>query len=131
MKKTMCMLLCFISLQISAASPQQWKCMAIDAKNNNFEATGITIEKAISAAKQKCKAHSNQANTCKSAQSFCEQVSLSGNDDRCLVTDDDGHTWDLNGDNSCRTAMDMCNHFIYLEGGAHGQCWIKHGGGGN
>jgi hypothetical protein len=131
MKKTISVLACIITLQTSAASPQQWKCMAFDAKGSNFEATGITIEKAMSASKIKCKADSNQANTCKSAQSYCEQVPLSGNDDRCLVTDDDGHAWDLDGDDSCKTAMEMCNRFIYLEGGAHGQCWVKHGGGGN
>lgn len=44
------------------------------------------------------------------------------------MTDDDGHAWDIDGENSCKKALQMCNHFIYLEGGAHGQCWIKHGG---
>lgn len=119
-----------ITLQAVASPKGQWQCMAFDAKKRNFVATAKTIEKAMEDATTRCKQGSNQPKTCKSAQSFCEQGAF-GDDDRCLVTDDDGHAWDLNGDNACRTAMEMCNRFIYLEGGAHGQCWVKHGGGGN
>jgi hypothetical protein len=121
----------FVSLivitPVFANAPGHWQCIAIDAKENNYSATGLSIEAAMKTATQNCKKASPQPKSCKSAQSFCEQGPLSVNGEHCLVTDDDGHAWDLDGKDACRNALLMCNRFLALEGGPRGQCWVKHG----
>ncbi len=110
-----------------AIPPGQWQCFAMDAKESNFSATGYSIPKAQAAAIRVCQQQSTHPKSCKSAQSYCEQGPLSLIDDRCLVTDNAGHSWDTTGKDSCKTAMDMCNQFLYLQAGARGQCSVKHG----
>ncbi len=107
--------------------PQEWLCLAFDTKEQSYKATALTIDKAMKSALSSCKKDSNQPKTCRTAQSYCEEQPISGQG-RCIVTDDDGHAWDIDGEDSCKKAMSMCNRFLYLEGGAHGQCWIKYGG---
>lgn len=116
--------MCFMSSWTHAQ--QGWHCMAFDKQASNFEATAPTLEKAMKTAKQQCQTLSAFKKTCKTAQSYCDEVEI-GDHSRCLVTDDDGHAWDLHTEDACKKALAMCQQFIYLEGGAHGKCWIKHG----
>jgi hypothetical protein len=119
----------FFILPISYASsvPQEWSCLSFDAKEQSYKGKALTLDEAMKNAKSSCQKSSSQAKTCRTAQSYCEEQPISGQG-RCIVTDDDGHAWDIDGEDSCKKAMSMCNRFLYLEGGAHGQCWIKYGG---
>lgn len=121
------LILTFSSLTHASHVPTEWSCLAFDTKEQSYQATGLTIEQSMEKAKVSCKKSSTQPKTCRTAQSYCEEQPISGHG-RCIVTDDDGHAWDIDGENSCKKALSMCNRFIYLEGGAHGQCWIKYGG---
>jgi hypothetical protein len=109
-----------------AIPPGHWQCYAIDATQTNFEAIGETLAQAQQTAIHACKQQSSKPASCKSAQSFCEQGPLSLIDDRCLVTDNAGHSWDTTGHDACKSAMDMCNQFLYLQAGPRGQCSVKH-----
>jgi hypothetical protein len=124
---TLLISLSMTSVVVFAIPPGQWQCMAIDSQQQNFTSTGSSQEAAMHAAVTVCKQQSSRAKSCKSAQSFCEQGPLSLNDDHCLVTDNAGHSWDTNGEDACKTAMNMCNQFLYLEAGPRGQCSVKHG----
>ena len=108
--------------------PGQWQCMAFDFKKNQFDAIGFSLPAAMTLAKSTCKKNSTQPASCQSAQSFCEQGPLSLNEPRCLVTDNAGHSWDTTGPDACKTAMSMCDNFLYLQAGPRGQCSVKHGG---
>ena len=110
-----------------AIPPGLWQCFALDAQQRNFSANGNSLLEAQLAALKSCKNQSEKPKSCQSAQSFCEQGPLSLHEDRCLVTDNAGHSWDTNGVDACKTAIDMCNQFLYLQGGPRGQCSIKHG----
>lgn len=126
-------LTCFASILMlaplahAANVQQEWSCMSFDSKEQSYKATALTIEESMKNAKTVCQKNSSQPKTCRTAQSYCEEQPISGQG-RCIVTDDDGHAWDIDGEDSCKKAMSMCNRFLYLEGGAHGQCWIKYGG---
>ncbi len=96
-------------------------------KNRVIKAAALTIEESMKNAKNSLSKKFFSPKTCRTAQSYCEEQPISGQG-RCIVTDDDGHAWDIDGEDSCKKAMSMCNRFLYLEGGAHGQCWIKYGG---
>ena len=127
--KYTCFFLCLLTLTSSfAIPPGQWQCIAFDAKERDFPAVGLSMPLAMEAAVALCKIESSQAKTCKSAQSFCEQGPLSLIEEGCLVTDDDGHSWEASGDDSCRTAMSMCNQWQYLHGSTRSACSVKHGG---
>jgi hypothetical protein len=129
MKRTLCFSLSLLITSFSfAIPPGQWQCIAFDAKERDFPATATSMQGAINAATVACKRSSSQPGTCKSAQSFCEQGPLSLIEDRCLVTDDNGHSWDTTGQDSCKSAMSMCNQWQYLHGTPRGQCSVKHGG---
>ncbi len=119
--------LTFSSFVYAAHVPTEWLCLSFDTREKSYQATGLTIEESMKKAKSSCQKGSTQPKTCRTAQSYCEEQPVSGQG-RCIVTDDDGHAWDIDGENSCKKALSMCNRFIYLEGGAHGQCWIKYGG---
>ena len=127
--KYFCFILSLLTMTTSFASipPGQWQCIAFDAKERNFPAVAHSMKKALKDATALCAIESSQPKTCKSAQSFCEQGPLSLNDDRCLVTDDDGHSWNASGEDACRTAMSMCNQWQYLHGSTRSACTVKHG----
>ena len=127
MQKSLILILLAIHSVSFAIPPGLWQCFAIDAEQQNFLANGRSMQQAQRAAVEVCKQQSGKPRSCKSAQSFCEQGPLSLNGNRCLVTDNAGHSWDTTGSDACKSAMDMCNNFLYLQGGPRGQCSVKHG----
>ena len=127
MKTSVLFILLTLSSLAMAIPPGHWQCFAIDSTQSNFSANGDSMPLAQQAAMQACKQQSNQPASCRTAQSFCEQGPLSLIDNRCLVTDNAGHSWDTTGKSACNTAMDLCNQFLYLQAGPRGQCSIKHG----
>ena len=127
--KYTCFFFCLLTSSLSfAIPPGQWQCIAFDAQERDFPAVVHSIQIAMKAAIERCKQESAQAKTCKSAQSFCEQGPLTLMNEPCLVTDDAGHSWEAEGDDSCKTAIAMCNQWQYLHGSTRSACTIKHGG---
>lgn len=120
------LIFCLFSTAISAAIPPgQWQCLAYDSAEKSYEGLGLNMRKAMQAATMHCKRDSQRQKSCKTAQSYCEQGPLSLVEDRCLVTDDYGHSWNTTGEDACKTAMELCNKFQYLNNIAS-LCSIKH-----
>ena len=115
-----------LSTAALAIPPGQWQCIAFDKNEGNYSAVGSSLRLAEGAAVARCKKESTAAKTCKSAQSFCEQGPLSLIEDRCVVSDGAGRTWNTTGTNACKTALTMCNNYEYLNGITRSQCNIKH-----
>ena len=106
--------------------PGQWQCLAYDSKEQSYEGYGTNMNLAMQAASTLCHKTSHRRKTCKTAQSFCEQGPISLIDDRCIVTDDNGQTWNTTGHDACKSALELCYHWQYLHG-VQSQCTIKHG----
>lgn len=115
-----------ISTATFAIPPGQWQCIAFDKNEGNYAAFGRTLQAAEHAATERCRKESNTPGTCKSAQSFCEQGPLSLIEDRCVVSDSAGRSWNTTGSNACKSALSMCNDYQYLNGITRSQCNIKH-----
>ncbi len=109
----------------SAIPPGKWRCIAYDAKEQNFPAVAPNLKHAMVAATSLCRNKSSLPKSCHVAESFCDQGPLSLIEDYCLVSDDMGHVWNTNGENACQTAMQLCNQFQFLQA-QPGQCNVKH-----
>lgn len=109
---------------IAQIPPGQWECFAFDSKKQNYEGLGETMQQAMNAAEANCKQRAKQRG-CKTAQSFCEQGPLSLIEDRCLVSDNNGRSWNATGLNACQTALNLCNEWQFLHG-RMSPCIVKH-----
>lgn len=124
--KYISLLLCLSLPTLAAAIPPgQWQCTAFDGQESEYEAFGNSMKEAMDAALEGCKKKSPQRQTCKTAQSFCEQGPLSLMGDRCIVSDENGRTWNATGVDACKIAMQMCNEWQFLHG-IESQCSVKH-----
>ncbi len=123
-------LLSFFSFQTFAIAidipPGQWQCMAVDTKERNYGAFGKSMNAARRAAKAECRRRSNYPKTCQTAQSYCEQGPVSLIEDRCIVSDESGRTWNTTGKNACHTAKYLCQQWQYLHGSTRSVCTVKH-----
>lgn len=108
----------------ASIAPGQWQCIAFDAQKNAYPAQSMTMNEAMHAADRSCQKQSKQQR-CKTAQSFCEQGPLSLIEDRCVVADNHGRTWNATGENACKTALSLCTEWQFLNG-KMSQCAIKH-----
>ena len=106
--------------------PGQWQCMAMDNLDRNYGGYGLSMKKARQAARIACRKRSKNPRSCKTAQSFCEQGPTSLIENRCLVSDEFGRTWNTTGQDACRTAMYLCQQWQYLHGSTRSQCSVKH-----
>lgn len=106
--------------------PGQWQCMAMDNLDSNYGGYGKSMKKARQAARIACRKRSKNPRSCKTSQSFCEQGPVSLIENRCLVSDEFGRTWNTTGQDSCRTAMYLCQQWQYLHGSTRSQCSVKH-----
>ncbi|AHE67184.1 hypothetical protein [Legionella oakridgensis] len=119
------LLIYLVTTSLSAAIPPgQWQCFAFDSQERSYQGLGDTLQQAMEAAEAQCKNKSAQQH-CKTAQSYCEQGPLSLIEDRCLVTDNNGHSWNATGSDACKTAMSLCTEWQFLHGKTS-QCSIKH-----
>jgi hypothetical protein len=100
--------------------------MAVDAKEQNYAAFGKSMRAARRAAKVACRRRSDHHKTCQTAQSYCEQGPVALIDNRCIVSDESGRTWNATGRTACRTAKQLCQQFQYLHGSTRSVCTIKH-----
>ena len=124
--KYISVLFCLLTTTLSAAIPPgQWQCLAFDEQEHSYEALGMSMQQAMHAAATLCKMKTKQSKTCKTAQSFCEQGPLSLIEDRCLVSDENGRSWNTTGQNACKTAIELCNEYQFLHG-IESQCSVKH-----
>ena len=124
--KYITVLLCLLATTLSAGIPPgQWQCLAFDEQEHSYEALGNSMQQAIQAAAIRCKDESKQSKSCKTAQSFCEQGPLSLIEDRCLVSDENGRSWNTTGLDACKTAIELCNEYQFLHG-IESQCSVKH-----
>src|ERR1700722_9140809 len=95
-------LLCLISTTLSAAIPPgKWQCFAFDTQKNSYEGFGLTLHDAKQTALLRCHNESSLGKTCKTAQSYCEQGPIALSEDRCIVSDREGHTWNGTGADAC------------------------------
>lgn len=106
--------------------PGQWQCMAVDTKEKNYGALGRSMRAARHAAKVECRRRSKFPKTCQTAQSYCEQGPITTIDNRCIVSDESGRTWNMTGQNACRSARYACQQYQYLHGSTRSVCTIKH-----
>lgn len=121
------LLFCLLVNPVFASIPPgQWQCIAYDDQDHSYEAFGINMKRALLAASSRCSKESKHRGSCKTAQSFCEQGPISLIEDRCVVADDNGRTWNTTGTDACKTAIELCNNWQYLHG-IQSQCTIKHG----
>ena len=127
---TVCLLACYLSLPAFAIAidiaPGQWQCMAVDKKGLNYGKAGKSMLAARRAARIECKQRSDAPRTCKTAQSYCEQGPTTTIDNRCIVSDESGRTWNTTGRNACRAAKHLCQQYQYLHGSTRSVCTIKH-----
>jgi len=103
------------------AATGQWQCSASDKEENSYDAFGTSMKQAMSAAVTNCKDKSKLRDTCKSAQSFCQQ---NQDDGRCIVSDANGRTWNATGADACKTALNLCMEWQFLHG-IESQCAVK------
>lgn len=123
--KQLGLILYFLSAAACASIPPgQWQCIAFDAQKNAYPARGMSMREAMNAADRACQKQSKQQR-CKTAQSFCEQGPLSLIEDRCIVADTYGRTWNATGKDACKTALSLCTEWQFLNG-RMSQCSIKH-----
>ncbi|WP_133127318.1 hypothetical protein [Legionella nagasakiensis] len=123
--KYISLLMCLATTSISAAIPPgQWQCFAFDSKERSYQGLGDTLQQAMQAAEMQCKSKSAQSH-CKTAQSYCEQGPLSLIENRCLVTDNNGRSWNATGRDACKTALSLCTEWQFLHGKTS-QCTVKH-----
>lgn len=108
-----------------AVPPGKWRCMTFDLKENTYSGIGTSIYQAAHESLSYCRRKSTLPKTCRVAQSFCEQGPLADLGDTCLVTDEQGHSWDTTGADACRSAMEMCAHFQWLYN-LPTACSVKH-----
>ncbi|MCH9757333.1 MAG: hypothetical protein K0U37_09115 [Gammaproteobacteria bacterium] len=130
MKLWACLLSLFLSFPAFAIAidipPGQWQCMAVDQKEQNYGGLGKSMNAARRAAKAECRRRSNAPRSCQTAQSYCEQGPVSLVEDRCIVSDGTGRTWNTTGKDSCRTARSLCQQWQYLHGSTRSACTVKH-----
>ena len=116
-------LLFMLSILSTTLFASHWQCLAFDESKRSFTAYGETIKQAMQAADTLCKSKSRKR--CKVAQSFCDQIAYIEN--RCLVTDNEGHAWNTTGPGACENAIALCRKWQFLRGTAQrGNCTIKH-----
>jgi hypothetical protein len=106
--------------------PGQWQCMAVDTKEKNYGGFGPSMRVARRVAKVECRRRSKYPKTCQTAQSYCEQGPTSTIDNRCIVSDESGRTWNMTGKNACRSARYACQQYQYLHGSTRSVCTIRH-----
>ena len=113
----------FSTSLLANISPGQWQCIAFDQREGSYTAYGKSLQQTMQAAKRLCQKKSSQR--CKAAQSYCEQGHFVEN--RCLVTDNEGHAWNTTGPGACETGIALCRKWQFLRGTAQrGNCTIKH-----
>ncbi len=117
--------LILVSSAYAQIPPGQWLCYAFDSREKSYEGLGKSVKQAMSQAKASCSKRSKYSKSCKTAQSYCQQGPLSLIEDRCIVTDSSGRTWNATGKNACDSALAMCNRWQYLHGKMN-QCSVKH-----
>ena len=105
--------------------PGRWQCLAFDSLHHSYSGLGFNTHEAMFAANKACRKKSTARTSCKTAQSFCEQGPLSLIENRCMVGDSNGRTWNATGLNACKTAMKLCTQWQFLHGKTT-QCSVKH-----
>lgn len=128
--KYFALIILMVSTTVSANIPSKiplgkWQCLAFDEKHYSYSGVGANTREAMHAAKKLCRNKSKSRLTCETAQSFCEQGPLSLIDDRCIVRDTNGRTWNATGINSCKTARKLCSQWQFLHGKTN-QCSVAH-----
>ncbi len=125
-----CLITLFITLPTFAIAidipPGQWQCMAVDKKERNYAAFGKSMRSARHAAQVECRRRSEHPRTCRTAQSYCEQGPTTTIENRCVVSDESGRTWNATGRNACRTARYLCQQYQYLHGSTRSVCTVRH-----
>lgn len=106
--------------------PGQWQCMAVDSKEKNYGGYGKSMNAARRAAKSECRRRSAVPRSCRTAQSYCEQGPVSLIEDRCVVSDGSGRTWNTTGQNACKSARYLCQQWQYLHGSTRSACVVRH-----
>lgn len=125
MKYYLAILWALLSLpSIASIPPGQWQCLAFDSKEQSYKGLGDTLKRAMQAAENSCK-QSSRDKSCKTAQSYCEQGPLSLIEDRCVVSDGSGRTWNTTGPDACKSALSLCTEWQFLHGKTS-NCSIKH-----
>lgn len=104
--------------------PGQWLCFAFDKQKQSYEGLGKTLVKAQHDAIANCRS-TGKLRTCKTAQSYCQQGPTSLIDNRCVVSDLNGRTWNATGHDACKTALSICTEWQFLHGKTS-QCSVKH-----
>ena len=105
--------------------PGQWQCIAFDKQHDSFAGAGKNSTYAMRSAVRACQKKSKYRQTCKSAQSFCEQGPISLIDDRCTVRDRTGKTWNTTGEQACKVAKKQCVQWQFFHGKTS-QCNVVH-----
>jgi hypothetical protein len=106
--------------------PGKWQCMSVDNKERNYGALGKSLKAARHAALIECRRRSEHPKSCRTAQSYCEQGPLTTLENRCIVSDESGRTWNTTGQDACKSALYMCRQWQYLHGSTRSMCSIKH-----
>jgi hypothetical protein len=122
---TLLILTMLTPLSFAQIPPGQWLCYAFDAQKQSYEGLGDSIKSAMKNADANCVKKSHQSRHCKIAQSYCEQGPLSLIDDRCVVSDTNGRSWNATGTDACKIALNMCTRWQFLHGKTS-QCSVKH-----
>lgn len=104
--------------------PGQWLCFAYDNVEQSYEGLGNSRRDAMREAKSSCLKKSKKKG-CVTAQSYCEQGPLSLIENRCLVTDAKGRSWNATGQDACKVALSLCTKWQFLHGRSS-QCSVKH-----
>lgn len=125
MKRLYFSLCLLISSPTFAVPPGQWQCLAFDAAKNSYAAVGMNVGEAMRDASANCRQISGQKQSCKTAESFCEQGPLALEDNRCLVTDTNGRAWNVPGTNACKVALKLCTEWQFQHNDT-GQCTVSH-----
>lgn len=124
--KPLYFLLYFLLPSLSfAIPPGQWQCLAFDSSEHSYAAFGMNINEAMRAANENCQQISGQKRNCKIAQSYCEQGPIALEENRCLVTDTNGRSWNVPGSNACNVALKLCTEWQFQHNDA-GQCMVSH-----
>lgn len=124
-KHIIALLTIFTTVTFAQIPPGQWMCYAFDGNNKSYEGMGDSVKTAMKDASKNCFNNSNNKKSCKTAQSYCQQGPLSLIDDRCVVTDTNGRTWNATGPRACDVALSLCKRWQFLHGKTN-PCSVKH-----
>lgn len=102
----------------------EWQCMAFDANEKSYQATAPTMQQAMALALRLCQ-NGSKKQRCRTAQSFCSQ---NPTQDRCVVSDETGRAWNTTGPDACKSALEMCNRWQFLNGNTtdNNLCTVTH-----